>query len=191
MCCRISDPCHHPTSPASHRGRFLRVNVPEWDEIRSHPLHSTFEGRSCRVRLGISSFVSVGNKADVSTNDLLHYWEEGPATDVILLYAESFGNPRRFARIARRVSHRKPIVAVKAGRTQSGRRAAGSHTAALAASDVAVEALFRQTGVIRVETLDEMLGPATRPRLRDRGCEDTNESCRLTFNEALDPLFMR
>jgi acetate---CoA ligase (ADP-forming) len=114
-----------------------------------------------RFHLGISSFVSVGNKADVSTNDLLQYWEEDPATDVILLYMESFGNPRRFARIARRVSRCKPIVAVKAGRTQSGRRAAGSHTAALAASDVAVDALFHQSGVIRAETLDEMLALAT------------------------------
>jgi acyl-CoA synthetase (NDP forming) len=114
-----------------------------------------------RVHLGISSFDSVGNKADVSTNDLLQYWEEDPATDVILLYMESFGNPRRFARIARRVSRSKPIVAVKAGRSQSGRRAASSHTAALAASDVAVDALFRQTGVIRAETLDEMLALAT------------------------------
>ena len=89
-----------------------------------------------RLQLGISSFVSVGNKGDVSGNDLLQYWEEDPATHVILLYLESFGNPRRFARIARRVSRCKPIVAVKAGRSQSGLRAAGSHTAALAASDV-------------------------------------------------------
>jgi len=113
-----------------------------------------------RLQMGISTFVSVGNKADVSGNDLLQFWEEDPNTDVILLYLESFGNPRRFARIARRVSRRKPIVAVKAGRTQSGRRAAGSHTAALAASDVAVEALFRQTGVIRAETLEEMFALA-------------------------------
>jgi len=114
-----------------------------------------------RFRLGISSFVSVGNKADVSTNDLLQYWEEDPLTDVILLYLESFGNPRRFARIARRVSRRKPIIAVKAGRSTSGRRAAGSHTAALAASDVAVDALFHQTGVIRAETLEQMLALAS------------------------------
>ncbi len=113
-----------------------------------------------RVRLGISSFASVGNKADVSTNDLLQYWEEDPATDAILLYVESFGNPRRFARIARRVSRRKPIIAVKAGRSQSGRRAAGSHTAALAVSDVAVDALFHQAGVIRAESLDELLNLA-------------------------------
>jgi acetate---CoA ligase (ADP-forming) len=113
-----------------------------------------------RFHLGISSFVSIGNKADVSSNDLLQYWEEDPVTDVILLYLESFGNPRRFARLARRVSRRKPIIAVKAGRTQSGRRAASSHTAALAASDVAVDALFHQAGVIRADTLEEMLALA-------------------------------
>src|SRR6266704_3243438 len=107
-------------------------------------------------QLGVSTFVSVGNKADVSGNDLLQYWEVDDNTDVILLYLESFGTPRRFARIARRVSRTKPIVAVKAGRTIAGRRAAGSHTAALAANDVAVDALFHQTGVIRAETLDEM-----------------------------------
>jgi len=107
-------------------------------------------------QLGVSTFVSVGNKADVSGNDLLQYWEVDDDTRVILLYLESFGNPRRFARIARRVSRSKPIIAVKAGRRLAGRRAAGSHTAALAANDVAVDALFRQTGVIRAETLDEM-----------------------------------
>jgi acetyl coenzyme A synthetase (ADP forming)-like protein len=106
--------------------------------------------------LGLSTFVSVGNKADVSGNDLLQYWENDPRTGVILLYLESFGNPRRFARIARRVARTKPIVSVKGGRTRGGSRAAGSHTAALAASDVAVDALFRQAGVIRADTLDEM-----------------------------------
>jgi acyl-CoA synthetase (NDP forming) len=107
-------------------------------------------------RLGLSTFVSVGNKADVSGNDLIQYWEGDADTSVILLYLESFGNPRRFARIARRIGRAKPIVAVKAGRTREGSRAAGSHTAALAASDVAVEALFQQTGVIRADTIDEM-----------------------------------
>ncbi len=109
-----------------------------------------------RRGLGLSKFVSVGNKADVSGNDLLQYWEQDGQTDVILLYLESFGNPRRFARIASRVSRHKPIVAVKAGRTGAGKRAASSHTAALAASDVAVDALFHQTGVIRAESIDEM-----------------------------------
>ncbi|HBH96319.1 MAG TPA: GNAT family N-acetyltransferase [Candidatus Omnitrophica bacterium] len=113
-----------------------------------------------QMQLGLSQFVSVGNKADVSGNDLLQYWEEDDNTRIILLYLESFGNPRRFARIARGVSRKKPIICVKAGRTLAGRRAAGSHTAALAASDVAVDALFRQTGVIRAETLDEMFDVA-------------------------------
>jgi acetyl coenzyme A synthetase (ADP forming)-like protein len=122
--------------------------------------------------LGLSTFVSVGNKADVSGNDLLQYWETDENTSVILLYLESFGNPARFARIARRVSRSKPIIAVKAGRTTAGRRAAGSHTAALAANEVAVEALFRQTGVIRAETLDEMFDIAalagTQPLIKGR-----------------------
>ena len=107
--------------------------------------------------VGLSTFVSVGNKADVSGNDLLRVL--GRATRrprVILLYLESFGNPRRFARLARRIGRSKPIVAVKAGRTRAGSRAAGSHTAALAASDAAVDALFHQSGVIRADTIDEM-----------------------------------
>ncbi|MCC7007430.1 MAG: GNAT family N-acetyltransferase [Acidobacteria bacterium] len=112
-------------------------------------------------QLGLSTFVSVGNKADISGNDLLQYWEADPETSVIALYLESFGNPQRFGRIARRVSRRKPIVAVKAGRTLAGSRAAGSHTAALAANDAAVTALFRQTGVIRAETTDDLLDIAT------------------------------
>src|SRR6185436_18178953 len=106
--------------------------------------------------IGLSTFVSVGNKADVSGNDLLEYWEADPNTAVILLYLESFGNPRRFARLARRIARTKPIVAVKAGRTCAGSRAAGSHTAALAASDVAVDALFHQAGVLRADTMDEL-----------------------------------
>ena len=106
--------------------------------------------------IGFSSFVSVGNKADVSGNDLLQYWEDDPATDVILLYLESFGNPRRFARLARRVSRAKPVLAVKSGRSASGRRAASSHTAALASSDAGTDALCRQAGVLRCETLEEM-----------------------------------
>ena len=110
--------------------------------------------------VGLSTFVSIGNKADVSSNDLLEYWEEDDATRVILLYLESFGNPRRFARLARRIGRSKPIVAIKAGRTRGGSRAAGSHTAARAANDTAVEALFHQAGVIRVETIDEMFDVA-------------------------------
>jgi len=112
-------------------------------------------------RLGLSTFVSVGNKADVSGNDLLEYWESDPSTSVLLLYLESFGNPRRFARLARRISRRKPIVVVKSGRTRSGSRAASSHTAALAADDATVDALFAQSGVIRADTIDEMFDIAS------------------------------
>ncbi len=110
--------------------------------------------------LGVSTFVSVGNKADISSNDLLQYWEEDPDTEVVLLYLESFGNPRKFSRLARRVSRHKPIVAVKSGRTEIGVRSASSHTAALGSPDRSVDALFRQTGVIRVATLQAMLDVA-------------------------------
>jgi acetyl coenzyme A synthetase (ADP forming)-like protein len=110
--------------------------------------------------LGFSSFVSIGNKADVSTNDLLEWWEDDEATDLVLLYVESFGNPRTFARVARRVARRKPILALKAGATSAGARAASSHTAALAGSDAAVDALFHQTGVLRARSLEELLDAA-------------------------------
>jgi acetyl coenzyme A synthetase (ADP forming)-like protein len=110
--------------------------------------------------LGISTFASIGNKADVSGNDLIEYWETDPNTDVILLYLESFGNPRRFTQIARRVARTKPILAVKSGRTGSGRRAAQSHTGALAGADLAVDALFRQAGVLRTDTIDDLFDAA-------------------------------
>ena len=110
---------------------------------------------------GLSSFVSVGNKADLSGNDFIQYWEADPLTDVIMLYLESFGNPRKFARVARRVSRSKPILAVKGGRTQAGNRATSSHTGALlSASDITVDALFQQAGVIRTDTLAELFDAA-------------------------------
>lgn len=110
-----------------------------------------------RLGLGMSSFVSVGNKADISGNDLIQFWEDDPRTKVILLYLESFGNARKFAVIARRVSRKKPIVVVKGGRSAAGFRATQSHTGALlSSSDTAVDALFRQCGVIRTDTLEEM-----------------------------------
>ena len=116
---------------------------------------------SAELGLGLSSFVSIGNKADVSGNDLLAYWSADDGTDVILLYLESFGNPRRFMRLAREVGRRKPIVVVKSGRTAAGRRAAASHTGALlASSDATVDALFRQAGVVRTDTLEEMFDVA-------------------------------
>ncbi len=113
-----------------------------------------------QLGIGVSSFVSIGNKADLSSNDLLERWEDDAATRLIVLYLESFGNPRRFARVARRVSTHKPIIAVKGGRSQAGQRAAASHTAALAGSDVAVEALFKQSGVVRCDTLEELFDVA-------------------------------
>jgi acetyl coenzyme A synthetase (ADP forming)-like protein len=113
--------------------------------------------RAAERGLGLSSFVSIGNKADISSNDLLEYWEDDPDTGVVLLYLESFGNPRKFARIARRVARSKPIVAMKAGRTGAGARAASSHTAALAGSEAAVDALFHEAGVLRVESLEDLL----------------------------------
>src|SRR6266566_2069857 len=115
-------------------------------------------GVCCRYcDLGFSSLVSMGNKADISGNDLLGYWHTDPRTDVILLYLESFGNPRKFARLARAIGRSKPIVALKSGRSAVG----ASHTGALrSASDVTVDALFRQAGVIRADTLDEMLDVA-------------------------------
>jgi acetyl coenzyme A synthetase (ADP forming)-like protein len=112
--------------------------------------------------LGVSSFASVGNRADITANDLLEFWEEDERTALALLYIESFSDPRRFSRVARRVGRRKPVVAVKSGRSASGARAAGSHTGALlAASDRATDALFEQSGVIRAETLAEMLDVAS------------------------------
>ncbi len=112
------------------------------------------------ARLGFSAFVSIGNKADVSSNDLLEWWEDDPGTDLVLLYLESFGNPRKFARLSRRVARRKPILALKAGATAAGARAASSHTAALAGSEAAVDALFRQAGVLRAQTLEELVDAA-------------------------------
>lgn len=104
-----------------------------------------------RRGLGVSSFVATGNKADISGNDLLQYWDDDPDTDVVVLYLESFGNPRTFARVARRVSRRKPILAVKSG--HAGAR--GDHN-----TNAAVDALFRQTGVLRVATLEELFDVA-------------------------------
>jgi len=110
-----------------------------------------------KLGLGISSFVSVGNKADVSGNDLIQYWESDDATTVMLLHIESFGNPRKFARLARRIAREKPVVVVKSGRSSAGFRGTRSHTGAIvAASDVTVDALFRQCGVSRTDTLEEM-----------------------------------
>jgi len=106
--------------------------------------------------LGVAMFVSMGNKTDVSGNDLLEYWEDNPDVGAILMYLESFGNPRRFTTIARRVTRKKPIIAVKAGRTAAGARAASSHTGSIVGLDVASDTLLEQCGVLRVSTMEEM-----------------------------------
>ncbi len=112
-----------------------------------------------RRGLGLSTFVSAGNRADVSGNDLLQYWEEDDATEVVLLYLESIGNPRKFSRIARRVSRRKPVIAVKSGRTTQG-VPMGHAVRTTEVGHAAVDAMFRQAGVIQVDTLDEMFDVA-------------------------------
>jgi acyl-CoA synthetase (NDP forming)/GNAT superfamily N-acetyltransferase len=116
--------------------------------------------RLSRLGLGISSFASVGNKYDVSSNDLLTWWEQDGTTKVAVLYIESFGNPRKFARTARRVSARMPVLAVQAGSSAAGQQAAASHTAAAATPLVTREALFEQAGVIATNNLGELLDAA-------------------------------
>ncbi|MCW2813259.1 MAG: CoA-binding domain protein [Nocardioides sp.] len=109
--------------------------------------------------LGLTTFVSAGNRADVSGNDLLQYWEEDDTTEVVLLYLESIGNPRKFSRIARRVSLRKPIIAVRSGRTTQG-VPMGHAVRRIAAPPEALDAMFKQAGIVQVDTLDEMFDVA-------------------------------
>ncbi len=115
---------------------------------------------SRKVNLGFSYFVSMGNKTDVSGNDLLEYWENDPRTEIILMYLESFGNPRKFTQICRRITRHKPVLVVKSGRTRQGARAATSHTGAMAGMDVAIDALLEQCGVLRVNTVEELFDVA-------------------------------
>src|SRR5690242_9992895 len=110
--------------------------------------------------IGIAQFVSMGNKPDVSGNDLLLQWECDEAVRAILMYVENFGNPQRFLEIASRITRRKPIIVVKSGRSRVGARAAASHTGALAASDAAVDALLTQAGVLRADSIEELFDMA-------------------------------
>ena len=110
--------------------------------------------------LGFSSFVSAGNRADVSGNDLLQFWEEDPNTEMALLYLETFRNPRRFVRITRRMSYKKPILCVKSARSHAGRVAAEEKSGMQSGGAAQVDALFRQTGIIFTETLEEMFDVA-------------------------------
>jgi len=154
------------TDPAVHLDATFAPGLPPAGRVgfssQSGALGLAIIQHANSLGLGISTFVSVGNKADISGNDLLRYWETDPNTDVILLYLESFGNPRKFSEIARRAGRKKPIVVVKSGRSAAGARATSSHTGALiAASDVTVNALFRQAGVIRTDTLEELFDVAS------------------------------
>jgi acyl-CoA synthetase (NDP forming) len=106
--------------------------------------------------IGISMFVSSGNKADVSGNDLLEYWRDDPNTSVMLMYIQSFGNPARFVELARSITQEKPICVVKSGRTGAGQRAAASHTGALGGTELATDAIIAQAGAIRVQTVGEL-----------------------------------
>ncbi|MGW5735945.1 MULTISPECIES: bifunctional acetate--CoA ligase family protein/GNAT family N-acetyltransferase [Streptomyces] len=113
-----------------------------------------------RLGLGVSSFVSLGDKYDVSGNDLLQWWERDGVTDLALLHLESFGNPRAFSRTARRVTRRMPLLTVDAGRTEAGRRAAASYTAAAATRTMTRQALFTQAGITATRTIGELLETA-------------------------------
>jgi acetyl coenzyme A synthetase (ADP forming)-like protein len=132
-------------------------------------------GLARELRLGLSQFISVGNKADISSNDVLHFWGDDPNTDVVLLYMESFGNPKKFSRIARRVGRKKPIVVLKSGTSKAGARAAGSHTGALAGDAVVGRTLMEQAGIVQTDTMEtffhaaKVLGTQPLPRGRRLG----------------------
>lgn len=146
---------------------------------QSGALGVTILDYAASLNLGVSMFVSLGNKTDISGNDLLEYWQDDPAVGVILMYLESFGDPRKFVQLAHEVSRRKPIVMVKSGRTEAGARAVSSHTGAMAGTDLAYDALFTQCGVLRANTIEEMfdfaMGLANQPLPRgDRVAIVTN-----------------
>jgi acyl-CoA synthetase (NDP forming)/GNAT superfamily N-acetyltransferase len=142
-----------------------------------------------RRGLGLSTFVSAGNRADVSGNDLLQYWEEDDSTEVVLLYLESIGNPRKFSRISRRVSRRKPVIVVKSGRTTQGVPMGHAVRSSEVGPD-AVDAMFRQAGVIQVATIDEMFDVAQLlahqplPRGRRLGVVSNSDALALLANDA-------
>jgi len=140
-----------PTMPATGNVAFLS---------QSGAMGVTILDYAREYGIGVSKFISLGNKADISGNDALEYLRDDESTSVILMYLESFGNPRHFTRIAREVTQIKPVVAVKAARTRAGARAASSHTGAMVGLDVATDALFSQCGVIRVDTVEGLFDMA-------------------------------
>ncbi len=148
------------TNPAVSLNATFAKHAPPAGNIgfisQSGALGETILDYAGKLNLGFSMFASVGNKADISGNDLLEYWENDPRTELILMYLENFGNPRRFTEIAQRISKNKPIIAVKAGRTDAGARAVSSHTGVLATIEVGIDACFAQCGVQRVSTVEEL-----------------------------------
>ncbi len=152
------------TDPEVHVNASLAPEIPPYGRVgffsHSGGLGLVILEHAVDRGIGFSSFVSAGNRADVSGNDILQYWEEDPNTDMALLYLETFGNPRKFARIARRFAQRKPILCVKSARSAAGQVAASGRTRGTFGSELEVEALFRQAGIIRAETLDEMFDVA-------------------------------
>ncbi len=153
------------TDPAvSLSATFARADVPAGNvgfASQSGAFGAAAIDGAVRRGIGLSTFVSFGDKADLSGNDVLQYWEQDPATAVVALYLESFGNPRKFGRVARRVARAKPVLAIKAGRLSARAREAESHTGALlAAVDTSVDALFASAGVIRCDGLDDLLDAA-------------------------------
>ena len=152
------------TSPAVSMNATFAPVMPPHGRIafmsQSGAMGMTILDYAMEYGIGISQFVSIGNKADVSGNDLIEYWQDDDEVGVILMYIEGFGNPRHFTTLARRVTRRKPVLAVKAGRSEAGAKAASSHTGALAQVDIATDALFAQCGVLRADTVEALFDAA-------------------------------
>jgi acetyltransferase len=148
------------TEPDIRMNATFAAEVPTRGNIgfvsQSGALGAAIMADAAQAGLGIAMFVSVGNKADVSGNDLLEYWENNDDIGAILIYLESFGSPRRFTSLARRVTRKKPVITVKAGRTAAGARAASSHTGSIVELDIATDSLLEQCGVLRVGSMADM-----------------------------------
>jgi acetyl coenzyme A synthetase (ADP forming)-like protein len=153
------------TEPGVRLNATFASSVPERGSVgfisHSGALGEAILADAARTGIGVAMFVSMGNRTDISGNDLLEYWEHNDDVQTILMYLESFGRPRRFTELARRVTRKKPIITVKAGRTAAGARAASSHTGSIVGLDIATDSLFEQTGVLRVSSLEEMFVQAS------------------------------